>query len=57
MLATSPTAMSNVLAPAFYQQAAQFLSAVDDDWARDIGRAWSPYRTIAAWYLWRLPAW
>ncbi|KHK50712.1 DNA-3-methyladenine glycosylase [Ralstonia sp. A12] len=22
----------------------------------DIGRAWSPYRTIAAWYLWRMPA-
>ncbi len=21
-----------------------------------LGRAWSPYRTIAAWYLWRLPA-
>ena len=21
----------------------------------DIGRAWSPYRTIAAWYLWRMP--
>ena len=21
----------------------------------DIGRAWSPYRTVAAWYLWRLP--
>ena len=23
---------------------------------RDIGKAWSPYRTVAAWYLWRLPA-
>jgi DNA-3-methyladenine glycosylase II len=22
----------------------------------EIGRAWSPYRTIAAWYLWRMPA-
>lgn len=22
----------------------------------DIGRAWSPHRTAAAWYLWRLPA-
>ena len=22
----------------------------------DIGRAWSPYRTIAAWYLWRMPS-
>ncbi|NYT61717.1 DNA-3-methyladenine glycosylase 2 family protein [Alcaligenaceae bacterium] len=22
----------------------------------EIGRAWSPYRTMAAWYLWRLPA-
>ncbi|WP_353151975.1 DNA-3-methyladenine glycosylase [Pollutimonas bauzanensis] len=22
---------------------------------RDIGRAWSPYRTVAAWYLWRIP--
>lgn len=22
----------------------------------DIGLAWSPYRTMAAWYLWRLPA-
>ncbi|WHS57958.1 DNA-3-methyladenine glycosylase [Pseudomonas sp. G2-4] len=21
----------------------------------DIGRAWSPYRTVAAWYLWRVP--
>lgn len=21
----------------------------------DIGLAWSPYRTVAAWYLWRLP--
>ncbi|WP_296229351.1 DNA-3-methyladenine glycosylase family protein [Ralstonia sp. UBA689] len=21
----------------------------------EIGRAWSPYRTIAAWYLWRMP--
>lgn len=23
---------------------------------RDIGEAWSPYRTVAAWYLWRLPS-
>ena len=23
---------------------------------RGIGTAWSPYRTVAAWYLWRLPA-
>lgn len=23
---------------------------------RDIGTAWSPHRTTAAWYLWRLPA-
>lgn len=23
---------------------------------RDIGLAWSPHRTVAAWYLWRLPA-
>lgn len=23
---------------------------------REIGEAWSPYRTVAAWYLWRLPA-
>lgn len=23
---------------------------------REIGTAWSPYRTVAAWYLWRLPA-
>ncbi|WP_439892015.1 DNA-3-methyladenine glycosylase family protein [Ralstonia sp. 25C] len=22
----------------------------------EIGRAWSPYRTIAAWYLWRMPS-
>lgn len=22
---------------------------------RDIGGAWSPWRTVAAWYLWRLP--
>lgn len=22
----------------------------------DIGHAWSPYRTVAAWYLWRVPA-
>ncbi|MBJ6763568.1 DNA-3-methyladenine glycosylase 2 family protein [Myxococcaceae bacterium JPH2] len=22
---------------------------------RDVGVAWSPYRTVAAWYLWRLP--
>ncbi|WP_073102660.1 DNA-3-methyladenine glycosylase family protein [Pollutimonas bauzanensis] len=22
----------------------------------EIGQAWSPYRTIAAWYLWRVPA-
>lgn len=22
---------------------------------RDIGEAWSPFRTVAAWYLWRLP--
>lgn len=22
----------------------------------DLGQAWSPYRTIAAWYLWRVPA-
>ncbi|BBP65445.1 MULTISPECIES: DNA-3-methyladenine glycosylase family protein [Pseudomonas] len=21
----------------------------------DIGQAWSPYRTVAAWYLWRMP--
>ncbi|RJS17036.1 DNA-3-methyladenine glycosylase 2 family protein [Corallococcus sp. H22C18031201] len=23
---------------------------------REFGAAWSPYRTVAAWYLWRLPA-
>lgn len=23
---------------------------------RDIGEAWSPWRTVAAWYLWRLPS-
>lgn len=23
---------------------------------RDIGLTWSPYRTLAAWYLWRMPA-
>ncbi|WP_454672950.1 DNA-3-methyladenine glycosylase family protein [Achromobacter pestifer] len=23
---------------------------------REIGEAWSPFRTVAAWYLWRLPA-
>lgn len=23
---------------------------------RDIGAAWQPYRTVAAWYLWRIPA-
>lgn len=23
---------------------------------REIGAAWSPWRTVAAWYLWRLPA-
>lgn len=23
---------------------------------REIGEAWSPYRTVAAWYLWRLPS-
>ena len=23
---------------------------------RDIGNAWSPWRTVAAWYLWRLPS-
>ncbi len=22
---------------------------------REIGKAWSPYRTVAAWYLWRSP--
>lgn len=22
---------------------------------REIGRDWSPYRTVAAWYLWRIP--
>ena len=22
---------------------------------REIGKAWSPYRTVAAWYLWRMP--
>lgn len=22
---------------------------------RDIGQAWAPYRTVAAWYLWRIP--
>lgn len=22
---------------------------------REIGHAWSPYRTVAAWYLWRIP--
>jgi DNA-3-methyladenine glycosylase II len=21
----------------------------------EIGQAWSPYRTVAAWYLWRMP--
>ncbi|MNJ74331.1 DNA-3-methyladenine glycosylase [compost metagenome] len=21
----------------------------------ELGQAWSPYRTIAAWYLWRVP--
>lgn len=23
---------------------------------REIGQNWSPYRTVAAWYLWRIPA-
>jgi DNA-3-methyladenine glycosylase II len=23
---------------------------------REIGEAWSPWRTVAAWYLWRLPS-
>lgn len=23
---------------------------------RELGTAWSPYRTVAAWYLWRVPA-
>lgn len=23
---------------------------------REIGQAWSPYRTVATWYLWRMPA-
>lgn len=23
---------------------------------RDIGQAWQPHRTVAAWYLWRVPA-
>ena len=23
---------------------------------REIGEAWSPFRTVAAWYLWRLPS-
>lgn len=23
---------------------------------KDLGTAWSPYRTVAAWYLWRVPA-
>ena len=22
---------------------------------REIGQDWSPYRTVAAWYLWRIP--
>lgn len=22
----------------------------------EIGHAWSPYRTVATWYLWRVPA-
>ena len=22
---------------------------------RDIGRAWAPHRTVASWYLWRMP--
>ncbi|MGF6591772.1 DNA-3-methyladenine glycosylase family protein [Pseudomonas sp. 2835] len=22
----------------------------------DLGKSWSPYRTVAAWYLWRVPA-
>jgi len=21
----------------------------------EIGQAWSPYRTVASWYLWRVP--
>jgi DNA-3-methyladenine glycosylase II len=21
----------------------------------EVGQAWSPYRTVAAWYLWRMP--
>ena len=23
---------------------------------REIGETWSPFRTVAAWYLWRLPS-
>ncbi|WP_197057484.1 DNA-3-methyladenine glycosylase family protein [Aureimonas altamirensis] len=22
---------------------------------REIGKGWSPYRTVASWYLWRVP--
>jgi DNA-3-methyladenine glycosylase II len=22
---------------------------------REIGKAWAPHRTVAAWYLWRMP--
>jgi len=22
----------------------------------ELGAPWSPYRTVAAWYLWRVPA-
>ncbi len=25
------------------------------DVLREIGKAWAPHRTVAAWYLWRVP--
>ena len=39
-----------------YRRLKRLASAPARKQMSEIGRAWSPHRTVAAWYLWRLPA-
>lgn len=38
-----------------YRRLKQLDSAPNRKQMAEIGKAWSPYRTIASWYLWRVP--
>lgn len=39
-----------------YRRLKQLESAPKRKQLTEIGKAWSPYRTVASWYLWRVPA-